>query len=296
MPDVQLTAGGLLMCYGDGESGPPMTRTIVERSIPTSRARGATRPAACAAALLAALAWSGPKAAEAQEADEADTTREDAATEEAGLPEEGETLADRIKAVERKVFLKRQRFEIHPYFALDLNDAFFQHFFVGAAAAYHLADSFSLELRGGASVAEIEKDSVRFVRVATDSLLEGAPSLVAHGDLNATWAPIYGKLSLFGESILHFDTFLTAGGGIFVTEREEREGPDAVLEEVTNVNPAFNVGVGQRYFINEWLVFRLEVRNYSYIETGDESDLQNVTMLGFAISGFFPTSFAYEYQ
>ena len=209
---------------------------------------------------------------------------------------DNDALADRIQSVERKVFLKRRRFEIHPYFGLDLNDAFFQHFFVGGGVAYHLQDSFSLELRGGAVVADIEKGSVRFVRVNTESLLEGQLSLLAHGDLNATWAPLYGKLSLFGESILHFDTFIAAGGGIFVTERAERETLESALENVVSVNPAVNVAIGQRFYFNEWLVFRVELRNYSFIETGTQSDLQNVTTVGVALSGFFPMSFSYEYQ
>lgn len=233
-------------------------------------------------------------AALAQDGDDAD--REDAATADADGEEGSSKLADRIKAVERKVFLKKGRFELMPYVGMDLNDAFFQHFFVGAAASWHVEDSLALELRGGFAFAEIEKGSVRFTRVATGSLLEGAPSLLAHAELDAVAAPIYGKLSLFGESILHFDTFLALGGGIFVTQREQREGEEAVLTEVTNVNPAVNLGLGMRFFANEWLVFRVELRNYTYIETGDQSDLQNVTLLGLAVSGFFPTTFAYEYQ
>lgn len=244
---------------------------------------------------IAAILALAPAVALAQSDNDDEAAREAAATETPG-EEDNDKLADRIQSVERKVFLKRERFEVHPYFGMDLNDAFFQHFFVGAAAAYHLEDSFSLELRGGAAIAEIEKGSVQFVRVATGSLLEGAPSLLAHADIDATWAPIYGKLSLFGESILHFDTFLTAGVGIFVSQRGERASPEAALEEVTNVNPAVNLGIGQRYYINEWLAFRVELRNYSFIETGARSDLQNVTVLGIALCGFFPMSFAYEYQ
>ncbi|MBX2814223.1 MAG: outer membrane beta-barrel domain-containing protein [Myxococcales bacterium] len=209
---------------------------------------------------------------------------------------DNESLADRIRSVERKVFLKRRRFELYPYAGMDLNDAFFQHFFLGGGVAYHFQDSFGLELRGGATIAEIEKDSVRFVRVTSGALpQEEALSLVAHGDLNATWAPVYGKFSLFSESIVHFDAFLSLGGGVFLTERGERETEDALVEQVTSVNPAVNIGIGLRNYINEWLVFRLEVRNYSFIEVG-LSDLQNITMFNISISGFFPTTFAYEYQ
>ncbi len=241
--------------------------------------------------ITAALALAMAGEARSQEED-TDAVREGGIAAEA--ERDDRTLADRIKAVERKVFLKRRRFELQPYVGMDLNDAFFQHFFVGASAGYHLGDNFAVELRGGASVAEIQKGSVRFVRVATGSLLEGAPSLVAHADLNALWAPVYGKLSLFGESILHFDTFVTAGGGIFVTDRPERR--DGVLVEATNVNPALNLGLGQRYFITEWLVFRWDLRNYSFLETGAGGSVQNVTVLGLALSGFFPTSFSYDFQ
>lgn len=250
-----------------------------------------TTPEALLAALSIVALLGAPSLALAQSED---TAAEDEAT--AKSEARDESLADRIQSVERKVFLKRRRFEVHPYVGMDLNDAFFQHFFVGAGVAYHLEDSFAVELRGGAAVGEVQKGSVRFVRLATGSLLEGQPSLLAHADVDATWAPIYGKLSLFGESILHFDTFVTAGVGIFATQRGERATPEAELLEVTNVNPAVNLGIGQRYYINEWLVFRFDIRNYSFIETGAQSDFQNVTVLGLAISGFFPMSFAYEYQ
>ncbi|MEL6183549.1 MAG: outer membrane beta-barrel domain-containing protein [Myxococcota bacterium] len=240
------------------------------------------------AGLSPSPAWAQPADAEEREGEAQAAERE----------EEGETLADRIQAVERKVFLKRRRFEIHPFVGLDINDAFFQHFFVGAAVAYHTADSFAVELRGGAAVGEIEKGSVRQVRVGLDSIPFEPPSLVAHADIDAVWAPLYGKLSLFGESILHFDTFVTGGIGVFITESGAIRDPvTGVLPESTiDVNPAFNVGIGQRYFINEWLVFRVDIRNYSYIETARQSDLQNVMVLGLAISGFFPLTFAYEYQ
>jgi hypothetical protein len=44
-----------------------------------------------------------------------------------------EELRDRVKSVQRKVFVKKDRFEIFPYFGLDLNDPFYQHFIVGGS-------------------------------------------------------------------------------------------------------------------------------------------------------------------
>lgn len=192
-------------------------------------------------------------------------------------------LSDRIKSVQRKAFIKRQRVEIYPYFGLDLNDPFYQHFILGGSVAFHLADSMAVEVRGGGAIGKVRQKAIRFVRQETDSLIQDPPQFQYHVDVDFGWAPIYGKISLFGEGILHFDTYLSAGPGIF--------GTDA------GVNPAMNVGIGQRYFINDWLVARVELRDYIFIDRRNgESDLQNLLILGFSVSGFFPMTFEYEYQ
>src|SRR5688572_4815085 len=132
--------------------------------------------------------------------------------------EERKKLSDRIKSVQRKSFLKESRFEVFPFFALDLNDPFFQHFIVGGAIGFHLVDSLSLEGRGGFVFASLKQDAIKFVRQETDSLLENPPEFKYHADLDLTWAPFYGKISILGEGIMHFDTYITAGGGVFGTD------------------------------------------------------------------------------
>lgn len=239
-------------------------------------------------ALAIVLGASPASVAWAQDGDDtaavdADTAAEAEETEAALDDPKKLKLSDRVKSVQRKDFLKRERIEIFPQFGLDLNDPFFQHLLVGVSGAYHVADSFAVELRGGFVFASLEQDAIRFVRQETDSLIEDPPEFKYHADLDALWAPFYGKISLFGEGILHFDTYLTAGGGVF--------GTDAGL------NPAINVGIGQRYFITDWIVARVELRDYIFMDNRNgESDLQNLLVLGFSVSGFFPTSFEYEFQ
>ena len=244
-------------------------------------------------AFLLALAPAAPAGAQeptaeapAASADEAELGAEGRETGEVESAEEKDPrgrLADRIKSVQRKAFLKKKRLELFPQFALDLNDPFFQHLIVGGALAYHFADAFALEVRGGAVFASLEQSAIRFVRQETGSLLENPPEFRYHADVDFLWAPIFGKVSLLGEGIVHFDTYLTAGPGIF--------GTDAGL------NPSINIGIGQRYFLTDWLVARIELRDYIFLEKRNgEADLQNLLILGFAISGFFPTSFSYEFQ
>lgn len=194
-------------------------------------------------------------------------------------------LSDRIKSVERKVFLKKNRIELFPQFAFDLNDAIQKHFFVGAAVAYHLADTAAIELRGNFVVATQRQSIVHFIRQANGALPANPFEAKYSADVDFLWAPIYGKISLFSEAILHFDTYLTAGPGVFGTDG--------------GLGPAVNVGIGQRYFITDWLVARIELRDYIFQYTQDltnTSSIENLLVLGFAVSGFFPTEFQYEYQ
>lgn len=248
------------------------------------------KPICVPLALAIVLGASSDRVAWAQDGDEAqpvdtETSAEAEQTDktEADRDSGKQKLSDRVKSVQRKDFIKKERIEIFPQFALDLNDPFYQHLIVGASGAYHVADSFAVELRGGFVFASIEQSAIRFVRVETESLIDDPPEFKYHVDVDALWAPFYGKISLFGEGILHFDTYLTAGGGAF--------GTDAGL------NPSLNFGIGQRYFINDWLVARVEIRDYVFMDNrGGESDLQNLLVLGFSVSGFFPMSFEYEFQ
>lgn len=235
---------------------------------------------------LALLIVCAPFTAVAQETAGTESADEAKDTSDEGDEPERQKLSDRIKSVQRKTFLKEHRFEVFPYFGLDLNDPFFQHFIVGGSVGFHVVDSLSIEGRGGFVFASLKQDAIRFVRTESDSLILNPPEFKYHADLDLTWAPFYGKISLFGEGILHFDTYISIGVGVFGTD-----GGSA------GHHPAGNVGLGQRYFILDWLVARIELRDYIFVDTrNDTADVQNLLILGFFISGFFPTTFEYEFQ
>jgi len=185
--------------------------------------------------------------------------------------------------VQRKVFIKKNRVELFPSFGLNLNDAFFRSYLVDGSLAYHVTDAFSIEARGGGVVARSESNVIRFVRRETGSLLEDPPELNWHGELDVLVSPFYGKISVFGEGILHFDTYVALGGGVFRTD--------------DTTAGAANVGIGQRFFLTEWLTARVEFRNYFFVdEQAGESELQTPGFLTFSVSGFLPTSFSYQFE
>src|SRR5437867_3514007 len=74
---------------------------------------------------------SGQETQEGSSTAEAEAGAEGKETEKTEGEEGKRKLSDRIKAVERKAFIKKSRVEIFPQFALDLNDPFFQHMLVG---------------------------------------------------------------------------------------------------------------------------------------------------------------------
>jgi len=219
-----------------------------------------------------------------------DTVREGETTADAAEDkrEDGDRrLSDRIKSVQRKVFLKKNRLEIFPFFQMALNDPFFHHFAVGLAAGYHIADSFNIEVRGSYVVGSTETSAVKLIRVTEKAVFDQVPKFKWNGDLNFGWSPIYGKVSLAGEWILHFDTYISLGLGVFGHET----GGEAAF------SPAANVAIGERVFLTEWLTLRLELRDYIFHHEREEiADIQNLLMFGVSLSGFFPTSFEYEFQ
>lgn len=198
-----------------------------------------------------------------------------------------EVREDRIKSIQRKAFLKRSRWELTPLVCLSLNDAFYQKIGGGASIAYHLADSLGIEFQA-VYVGTIQTDMVGYFQQANEALPK-VSELRYYLMGNILWSPIYGKLSLFTDEIVHFDAYLIGGFGLASTE--------------TGSKLASNIGLGLRYFVTSWLVIKLEVRDLIYTETlkldvqrTEFSDIQNHVMIGAGVSFFLPVDFDYEYQ
>jgi outer membrane beta-barrel protein len=198
-------------------------------------------------------------------------------------------LGDKVKAVQRKGFLKRGRFEATPLLTVQLNDAFYQKFGGGLRLAYHLQDSFALALRG------TYYEPWRTDNVRTGKIAFGSQLLVSqlHGQvmLDGMWSPVYGKSAFLGKSIVHFDLFLQAGAGLVwsATSLAPRsEGPHL----------ATDVGGGLRFYPKSWLAVELGVTGTFYPDQPIESvpgTIQKVLAANVGFSFFLPTGFEYVY-
>jgi outer membrane beta-barrel protein len=198
-------------------------------------------------------------------------------------------LGDLVKAVQRKGFLKRGRFEVAPILSLSLNDAFYQKIGGGLRLAYSLQDSFAVAVRGS-----------YYTPFRTDNVLEGkiglssqllSSQLYGQVMLDGVWSPVYGKASFLADSIVHFDLFLAGGFGAVWSATSlapRNEGP----------HPAAEVGGGIRFYPREWMAFELGLMATFYPDqpvVSVPATVQTVFVANVGISFFFPFSYEYVY-
>jgi outer membrane beta-barrel protein len=209
----------------------------------------------------------------------------------AGLPfsEKDVALGDKVKAVQRKGFIKRHRFEVEPQFSMSVNDPFFQKFGGGLKLAYSLVDSFALAVRG-TYFKPIRADAVREGKLAYQSqLLASQPNQLVM--LDGVWSPVYGKASFLNKNIIHFDLYLQAGFGLAWSDTSvapRNEGPHL----------ATDLGGGVRFYPKEWLAFDLGLNATLYPDQPEKSvpgTVQKIFVANVGFSFFFPTSFEYQY-
>jgi outer membrane beta-barrel protein len=217
-----------------------------------------------------------------------------------GFSEKDVALGDKVKAVQRKGFLKRGRFEVAPVFALTVNDAFYQKFGGGLRVAYNFHDSFALALRGVTyrkpefsdprswKPEPVRTDNVRAGTRAFDSQLVSS-QIYDQLMVDGIWSPVYGKVSFLQKHIIHFDLFLSAGFGLVWS---------ATTEPPRNEDPhiATDFGGGLRFYPKDWLAFEMGLSATLYPDRPAASlpaTLQKVFTANFGLSFFFPTSFDY---
>ena len=196
-------------------------------------------------------------------------------------------LGDKVKAVQRKGFLKAHRFEVAPQLSLSVNDPFYQKYGGGLRLAYSLEDSFAVAVRG-TYFSPVRTDAVREGKLAYQSQLLSS-QLYGLAMVNGIWSPVYGKASFLNKNIIHFDVFLSAGFGAVWSATSlapRNEGPHL----------ATDFGGGLRFYPEEWLAFELGLNATLYEDQPMKSvpgTVQKVVVANIGFSFFFPPTFEY---
>jgi outer membrane beta-barrel protein len=198
-------------------------------------------------------------------------------------------LGDRVKAVQRKGFLKKGRFDVTPLVLASMNDAYYLKFGAGLRLAYNFGDTFALAARG-VYYWPLTTENVRIAQIALDSQIVTS-TLYGQAMLDGVWSPIYGKAAVLGRDIVHFDVYLLAGVGAVWSSTSlapQNQGPHL----------ATDLGAGVRFYPKEWMAFELGVIATVYSDRAAESvpsTVQTVFGATVGVSFFLPTSFEYVY-
>ena len=195
------------------------------------------------------------------------------------------TLDDRVKSVQRKVYLKKGRFEVAPAVTLSVNDPYYTKLGAAVRGAYYLADT--LAVAGRFSMMQVlPEDDVRIAKRTFDSrIFYSVPQWSAIGDVE--WSPLYGKVAFLND-ILHFDAYLLGGLGGVNTETSK-----VLVSTGAARGPSFaaDLGLGLRFVARDYLAVNVALINTSYVDqplNTSKGATQNLMTLNAGISFFFP--------
>jgi outer membrane beta-barrel protein len=251
------------------------------RPAATTRAAGL---ALLVAALLPGAAWAGNKA---------------------------DAFEGKIRPISGQLYQKAGRLEVTPTLDLSFNDAFYRKTFLGVKVGWHFTEFLSAGVTFAAGGTKATDSAVvcpanQGCKAASPVQLWQVPgALKMMAGAEVAWAPVYGKLNLAAEQVLHFDLALMAGLDWFsYQEVLSRDAAEALAAAggTPSTTGSFgpHLGIGVRIYLNRFMALRFDVKDYLYaveipnwIEgSGNQprTDIQNQLFFELGLSFFFPTS------
>lgn len=197
------------------------------------------------------------------------------------------TQDDRVKSVQRKVYLKRGRFELTPMFQLSVNDPYYFKLGGSLRLGYYLADTLALSLRGSMYHVQADDSAREARRVFQSQLFYSIPKWSAMADVE--WSPIYGKVA-FMNDILHFDAYLLGGAGVVNTAASAKV-VDSATGATLGLSPGVDLGIGARFVARDFLAVNIALINTTYVDQPAgtvKGSIQNLMTLNAGVSIFLP--------
>jgi outer membrane beta-barrel protein len=203
------------------------------------------------------------------------------------------TQDDRVKSVQRKLYIKRGRFEVAVAGIINVNDPYYTRVGAQARLAFYPADTLAIATRFSI-MQTLPSDDVRQAKRTLQSLIFfSVPWANLMADLE--WSPVYGKVS-FLNSILHIDGYVLGGGGVVWTTRTGLPDPSNMGLPIP-ISPAFDIGLGLRFVAKDFLAVNLGLVNTTFVDTPVGTTkvvTQNLMMLTVGVSLFLPFKSTYR--
>ena len=167
-----------------------------------------------------------------------------------------------VKVVQRREFVKDSKTEVAVFGSIIPNDAFVWYPITGLRVGYHFTESLMVE--GSLSFAFEQQTDLSNYLVTSDIGLKRADVrefIKNYHTVSLLWSPIYGKISVLGAKLTHFDGFIGIGGGMFFTDAIE---DDSNIELQPKIRAALNGILGFRWHINDLVNVRTEYRQHFF--------------------------------
>ncbi len=185
-----------------------------------------------------------------------------------------------IQTLQRKEFMKIDRFELAPRAGFVANDPFLNRYLLSLGLTYHVTEVLGLEVAGTVSpdLGEADWKPVTRQLIEHNGVVPDISRILAYSSLAVQFSPLHGKFAM-GERIVGFDVFASLGTGAVLTHDDPLglDGSPAGQSTQSQVHPTLNVGGGARVILSRRLALRLESRSLSYIEVigGDMLEMKN---------------------
>ena len=189
--------------------------------------------------------------------------------------------ADEIHAVQQRPLRAARRLELFPYGAVSIADPYLQRWGGGLRAMWHLREGLSLGLDGNGFGTWQTEELVIAKRELHARIIDSRQRASVAGVVAI--APLYGKVALPFDTLVHFETFFDAGLGGALTETDAGRG----------VRPMLLAGIGQRVFLSEDLALTARIGGDLYAERVVIDGQPSTKAMGFwtfalGLSFYFP--------
>ncbi len=185
-----------------------------------------------------------------------------------------------VSVVQLRLYTKDGRFEVTPFTGVIPNDDFIVYYPSGIRVGYHLSESFTVEL-SGTFAPESSSDLGTFLTETVQlKRADIQETFSAFYTTNVLWAPAYGKISLLGTKLTHFETYVGVGIGLFSTKNVPEANPDGVEE----MKPSGNTVLGFRWFISDRFNVRTEYRQHFFQKYGGGVSIPVEVSLGLGVT------------
>jgi outer membrane beta-barrel protein len=166
-----------------------------------------------------------------------------------------------IEVVQNRQYSKKNRLSLQGSFGTVSSDPFLTVRSLGGSLGYHFSESFGIV---GVYKKFLVSDS-SYLSDLQSGLVTGTPSTANTNRPNSyyggevEWSPLYGKISLSGASIVHYDAHLLLGAGMTNTDSGKDFTP--------------SIGAGPEFYLGNSFAVRLDYRFSMYKENVPETQL-----------------------